>query len=66
MDQPDLNMRQQRWMDIMKGYDCILYHQGKANMVADALSHKTVNTPIQDVCLWMKVMTPVLEMIKIA
>ena len=35
-------MRQRRWLDVVKDYDCeILYHPGKANVVADALSHKT-------------------------
>ncbi|KAI4330504.1 hypothetical protein MLD38_028790 [Melastoma candidum] len=39
--QQDLNMRQRRWMDLLKDYDCtILYHQGKANVVVDALSRK--------------------------
>ena len=32
-------MRQQRWLKLVKDYDCeILYHLGKANVVADALS----------------------------
>ena len=32
MDQPNLNMRQRRWLDVVKDYDCeILYHLGKAN-----------------------------------
>ncbi|KAI3827599.1 hypothetical protein L1987_01677 [Smallanthus sonchifolius] len=38
-EQKDLNMRQRRWLELMKDYDCeILYHPGKANVVADALS----------------------------
>ena len=36
-------MRQRRWLDVVKDYDCgILYHPGKANVVADALSRKTI------------------------
>ena len=36
-----LNMRQRRWLELVKDYDCeILYHPGKANVVADALSRK--------------------------
>lgn len=35
----ELNMRQRRWLELIKDYDCeILYHPGKANVVADALS----------------------------
>ena len=35
-------MRQRRWMELLKDYDCdILYHPGKANKVADALSRKS-------------------------
>ncbi|KAM6576851.1 hypothetical protein CsatB_028688 [Cannabis sativa] len=34
-------MRQRRWMELVKDYDCeILYHPGKANVIADALSRK--------------------------
>jgi len=40
--QKELNMRQRRWLELVKDYDCeILYHTGKANRVADALSRKT-------------------------
>ena len=40
--QKELNMRQRRWMELLKDYDCdILYHPGKANRVADALSRKS-------------------------
>ena len=39
--QRELNMRQRRWLELVKDYDCeILYHPGKANSVADALSRK--------------------------
>jgi hypothetical protein len=39
--QKDLNMRQRRWLELIKDYDLSLqYHPGKANIVADALSHK--------------------------
>ncbi|KAL0558700.1 hypothetical protein IC582_003280 [Cucumis melo] len=39
--QKELNMRQRRWLELVKDYDCeILYHPGKANVVADAFSRK--------------------------
>ena len=43
--QRDLNFRQRRWLELLKDYDCsILYHPGKANMVADALSRKSAGS----------------------
>jgi hypothetical protein len=39
--QKDLNLRQRRWLELIKDYDLeIHYHPGKANLVADALSQK--------------------------
>ena len=39
--QKELNMRQCRWLELIKDYDLeILYHPGKANDVVDALSRK--------------------------
>ncbi|WVZ51842.1 LOW QUALITY PROTEIN: hypothetical protein U9M48_002947, partial [Paspalum notatum var. saurae] len=40
--QNELNMRQRRWLELIKDYDLeIHYHLGKANVVADALSRKS-------------------------
>jgi hypothetical protein len=40
--QPDLNLRQQRWLELIKDYDLgVNYHPGKANMVANALSRRS-------------------------
>ncbi|XP_073273263.1 uncharacterized protein [Primulina huaijiensis] len=42
--QPDLNMRQRRWMELLKDFDCeIQYKPGRMNLVADALSRKVQN-----------------------
>jgi hypothetical protein len=39
--QPNLSMRQRRWLELIKNYELeVHYHPGKANVVADALSHK--------------------------
>jgi hypothetical protein len=39
--QSDLNMRQRRWLELIKDYNLeVHYHPGKANVVADALSRK--------------------------
>jgi hypothetical protein len=41
MSQKELNMRQRKWVELIKDYDCIIdYHPSKANVVADALSRK--------------------------
>ena len=43
--QRELNLRQLRWMELIKDYDCVIdYHPGKANVVADALSRKSRQT----------------------
>jgi hypothetical protein len=40
--QPDLNLRQRRWLKLVKNYNVeIHYHHGKENVVADALSRKS-------------------------
>ena len=40
--QPELNMRQRRWLELIKDYNLnVHYHPGKANVVADALSQKS-------------------------
>ena len=42
LSQKELNLRQRRWVDLLKDYDfTIEYHSGKANVVADALSRKS-------------------------
>ncbi|KAA3486482.1 reverse transcriptase [Gossypium australe] len=44
LTQKELNLRQRRWIDLLKDYDCtIKYHPSKANMVADALSRRAMS-----------------------
>ena len=49
--QRDLNLRQVRWMELLKDFDgFILYHPDKANVVADALSRSqwaTLHTSVE-------------------
>jgi hypothetical protein len=40
--QLDLNMRQRRWLELIKDYEIeVHYHPGKVNVVVDALSCKS-------------------------
>ncbi|WRX13585.1 Reverse transcriptase domain - like 10 [Theobroma cacao] len=42
LTQKELNLRQRRWLELIKDYDLVIdYHSGKANVVADALSRKS-------------------------
>ncbi|KAG8489207.1 hypothetical protein CXB51_017306 [Gossypium anomalum] len=43
LTQKELNLRQQRWIKLLKDYDCTIeYHPRKANVVVDALSRKAM------------------------
>ncbi|KAG8485718.1 hypothetical protein CXB51_019028 [Gossypium anomalum] len=43
MTQNELNLRQRRWLELIKDYELVIdYHLGKANVVADALSRKSL------------------------
>jgi hypothetical protein len=59
--QSELNMKQRRWLELIKDYDLeIHYHLGKANVVADALSRKAscrclaIRTPDINLCQEME------------
>ncbi|GJS57969.1 reverse transcriptase domain-containing protein [Tanacetum coccineum] len=48
LDKKELNMRQRHWLELLSDYDCeIRCHPGKADVVADALSRKEHNKPLQ-------------------
>nr|GEU39317.1 putative reverse transcriptase domain-containing protein [Tanacetum cinerariifolium] len=36
LDQKELNMRQQRWLELLGDYDCDIYHPKKANVILEA------------------------------
>ena len=43
LTQKELNLRLCLWLELFKDYDCMIdYHLGKANVVADVLSRKTI------------------------
>ncbi|WZZ60551.1 hypothetical protein YC2023_060658 [Brassica napus] len=46
--QPDLNLRQRRWMEFVADNDIqIRYHPGKENVVADALSRRKLDADLE-------------------
>ncbi|GKC34561.1 putative reverse transcriptase domain-containing protein, partial [Tanacetum coccineum] len=54
LNKKELNLRQQRWIELLSDYDCeIRYHPGKANVVADALNRKERNKPLRVRALMM-------------
>nr|GEU35455.1 reverse transcriptase domain-containing protein [Tanacetum cinerariifolium] len=56
LDQKELNMRQRQWLELLSDYDCdIRYHPRKANVVADALSHKERDKPLRVQALVMTI-----------
>nr|GEV83889.1 putative reverse transcriptase domain-containing protein [Tanacetum cinerariifolium] len=55
-EKKELNMRQQRWIELLSAYDCgIRYHPGKGNVMADTLSRKERIKPLHVRALVMTV-----------
>ena len=53
LTQKELNLRQRRWIELFKDYDCMVdYHPGEANVVADALSRKMISGLSLKECAW--------------
>nr|GEV69003.1 retrotransposon protein, putative, Ty3-gypsy subclass [Tanacetum cinerariifolium] len=56
LNKKELNLRQWRWIELISDYDCeILYHPGKANVVADTLSRKERIKPLRVRALMMMI-----------
>ena len=61
--QKELNFRQIRWMELIKDFDCTIdYHPGKVNIVADALSRKTIDRLAGMVCYNLQSLIALREM----
>ena len=53
LTQKELNLRQRRWLELFKDYDCIVdYYPRKANVVAEALSRKIISVLSLKHCIW--------------
>ena len=53
LTQMELNLRERRWLELFKDNDYIVdYHTGKANVVADALTRKTISSLSLNHCTW--------------
>ncbi|KAI3692533.1 hypothetical protein L6452_32350 [Arctium lappa] len=64
-DKKELNMQQRRWLELLKDYDCdLLYHPGKANVVADALSRMNYEGGVKLSLTRIDVASSLLENIK--
>ena len=63
--QKEMNVRQRRWMELLKDYDCeIKYHPGKANVVADALSRKVQSPSCKLMSMQVQAKSGLLDRIK--
>ena len=53
-DQKELNLMQRRWVGFLKDYNFeVKYHLGKANIVADVLSRKSLHVASLMVGEWI-------------
>ncbi|GJS58866.1 putative reverse transcriptase domain-containing protein [Tanacetum coccineum] len=67
LEKKDMNMRQRRWLGLLKDYDCeIRYHPSKENVVAAALSQKERKKTTRIHSLRMIVTSDLFDKIKVA
>ncbi|KAI3707605.1 hypothetical protein L6452_26231 [Arctium lappa] len=60
-------MRQRRWLELLKDYDCeLLYHPRKANVVADALSQREYSGGVQATLARIDVVSNLIDQINSA
>ena len=53
LTQKELNLRQRRWLELFKDYDCIIdYYPEKANVAAYALSRKAMTALLMQRSEW--------------
>ena len=61
--QKELNLRQKRWMELIKDFNCTIdYHAEKMNVVFDALSRKTIDRLAGMVCYNLQSLIALREM----
>ena len=61
--QKEQNLRQRRWLEIIKVYEMKLhYHPGKANVVADALSRKSYSNMLESMGLPKELAEDIMEL----
>ena len=64
-DHKIFSMWQRRWLELLKDYDYdLLYHPGKANVVADALSRRSHDSGIGATLNCISVVSGLIERIK--
>ncbi|KAL0380531.1 UNVERIFIED_CONTAM: Transposon Ty3-G Gag-Pol polyprotein, partial [Sesamum angustifolium] len=59
----ELNLKQRRWIELLRDYDYTIdYYPGKANIVADTLSRKTMDQLARTICYNVEYLTALIAM----
>jgi hypothetical protein len=60
--QPDLNMRQWRWLELIKDYELeVCYHPGKVNVVVRLTREESGTWVLPNLALFNIILTPTLK-----